>query len=243
MKTLTQNEVHFYKENGYLLPDKPLFSVDKFSRLKDIFEEHLELKGSKSSDELDTPHFQDERLLEFLLNEEVLDVVEPIIGPDIVLWSSHFISKQPFTGRATPWHEDSAYWNGRFDQYENIVTIWLALDKSAKENGCMRVIPGSHRNGFSEYEKVDASTNTFGSQIKNLDDSQAIYFERNEGQCSLHDSRIIHGAEANTSAHRRCGYTMRYIPASVKVNPEKNPNWKLWLARGKDTAGNTYVNA
>lgn len=243
MTKLTEKEVTFYRDNGYFLHKKPVFSEEKFKRLKGIFEEHLEGKGSKASDELDTPHFHDERLVEFLLSDEVLDVVESITGPDIMLWSSHFISKDPYTGRATPWHEDSAYWNGRFDEYENIVTVWLALDKSTEANGCMRVIPGSHDNGFSEYEEVDSSTNTFNSQIKNIDDSKAIYFELEENECSLHDSRIIHGAKANTSPRRRCGYTMRFLPASVKVNPEKNPNWKLWLARGKDTAGNTYENA
>ena len=57
----------------------------------------------------------------------MLDTVEPLVGPDIALWTSHFISKDPYTGRATPWHEDCAYWNGRFDTYDRIVTVWLAL--------------------------------------------------------------------------------------------------------------------
>lgn len=209
-----------------------------------IFEEHLAAKGSKRSDELDTPHFRDERLLEYLLSDEVLDLVEPIVGPNIVLWSSHFISKDAYVGRATPWHEDSAYWKGRLSKYDQIVTVWLALDRSTKDNGCMRVIPGSHANGFSEYEDIDSQNNTFTTQIKNgqVDESRAVYFELEPGECSLHDARIIHGAAANESPHRRCGYTMRYLPAHVKVIPEANPGFKIWLARGQDLAGNTYVN-
>ncbi|MFC3773827.1 phytanoyl-CoA dioxygenase family protein, partial [Paenibacillus sp. GCM10012303] len=207
-----------------------------------IFEEHLELKGAKLSDELDTPHFRDERLLEFLLADEVLDLVEPIIGPNIGLWSSHFISKEPVVGRATPWHEDSAYWKGRVSSFDKIVTVWLAIDRSNKENGCMRVIPGTHNNGFSEYEKVDSSKNLFRSQIKNIDDSQAVYFELERGECSLHDSRIIHGAKANTSPYRRCGYTMRYFSTETRVIPERNENHKVWLARGRDVAGSRFEN-
>ena len=239
---LTAQDVAFYRQNGYLLYHQQLFSEEKFSRLKAIFEEHLAQKGKKLSDELDTPHFRDPRLLEFLLSDEVLDLVEPIIGPNIALWSSHFICKDPYTGRATPWHEDSAYWNGRISAYNNIVTVWLALDRSTKENGCMRVIPGSHNNGFSDYEPVDRTSNTFDSQIKHVDDSKAVDFELEPGESSLHDARIMHGATANTSPLRRCGYTMRYLSTAARVYPEKNPGFKIWLARGKDLAGNTYTN-
>ncbi|MFC6549416.1 phytanoyl-CoA dioxygenase family protein [Cohnella cellulosilytica] len=238
---LTKAEVDAYGEQGYTLYKKPVFSKEKMDKLRGIFEDHLAEKGDKLSDELDTPHFRDKRLLEFLLADEVLDLVEPIIGPNIMLWSSHFICKDPYVGRATPWHEDSAYWNGRFDKYDKIVTVWLAIDRSFKENGCMRVIPGTHHNGFSQYENVDMSVNTFHAQIKDIDESKAVYFELEPGECSLHDSRIIHGAAANTSPYRRCGYTMRFISTDTKVIPEKNENWEIILARGVDLAGNTYV--
>lgn len=243
MATLTPDDVAFYRDNGYFLYHRQVFSPEKLHRLREIFEEHLAHKGSKLSDELDTPHFEDARLLEFLLSGEVADLVEPIIGPNIALWSSHFICKDPYTGRATPWHEDSAYWQGRFDRYENIVTVWLALDRSTRENGCMRVIPGTHTNGFSEYEQVDHSRHTFGSQIKAVDESRAVDFELEPGEASLHDARIVHGAAANTSPMRRCGYTMRYIPTSLELIPERNRGWRIWLLRGTDLAGNRYENA
>jgi ectoine hydroxylase-related dioxygenase (phytanoyl-CoA dioxygenase family) len=239
---ISPEDTAYYKKNGYLLYNKPLFSEQKLNRLTDIFEEQLALKGKKLSDELDTPHFRDERLLEFLLADEVLDLVEPIIGPNIGLWSSHFICKDPVVGRATPWHEDSSYWKGRVSSFDSIVTVWLAIDRSNQENGCMRVIPGTHNNGFSEYEEVDGSKNLFRTQVKNIDDSQAVYFELERGECSLHDSRIIHGAKANTSSYRRCGYTMRYFSTEARVIPERNPTHKVWLARGRDIAGNPFVN-
>ena len=239
---LNHEEVEFYRQKGYYLYKKPLFSNEKMTELHTIFEEQLAQKGSKLSDELDTPHFRDERLLKFLLSDEVLDLVEPIIGPNIGLWSSHFICKDAHTGRATPWHEDSAYWKGRLSAYDKIITVWLALDRSNQENGCMRVIPGTHHNGFSEYEEVASKDNTFSTRIKDVDETKAVYFELEPGECSLHDSRIIHGAERNQSSHRRCGYTMRYFSTEAKVIPEKNPGFKIWLARGKDVAGNTFVN-
>jgi ectoine hydroxylase-related dioxygenase (phytanoyl-CoA dioxygenase family) len=243
MSALSNNETQQYQEKGYLLHHKQLFSEDKLNRLVSIFEEHLANKGSKLSDELDTPHFRDERLLEFLLSEEALDLVEPLLGPNIGLWSSHFICKDPYVGRATPWHEDSHYWRPRVSRIDKIATIWLALDPSTRENGCMRVIPGTHLSfGNSEYESTDRTKNTFHNQIKSVDDSKAVYFELKKGECSIHDARMIHGAEANASPHRRCGYTLRYFSTDTQVYHEKKPGFKIWLARGKDLADNLYAN-
>src|SRR5581483_4340302 len=135
------------------------------------------------------------------------------------------------------------FWNGRLSAYDKIVTIWLAIDPSDKQNGCMRVIPGTHRNGFSEYTPVDAKTHTFEKAIPSVDESKAVYFELKANECSLHDSRIIHGAAANTSPRRRCGYTMRYFSTEARVIPERNQNHKIWLARGRDIAGNNFENA
>lgn len=241
---LTSHDVTFYRDNGYLLYRSPVFSEDQFARLKQIFEEHYDARGAVRGDELHVPHFKDERLLEFLLSDEVLDLVMPLIGPDIALFSSHFIAKEPYTGRPTPWHEDSAYWNGRFDRYDQIVTIWLAIDPTDVANGCMRVIPGTHRHGFSEYEPVDAADHTFAEAIRpgSFDESSAVYFELSPNECSLHDGRIIHGADANVSPRRRAGYTMRYISQTMKFIPEGNPGHVIWHARGRNVAGNPVVN-
>jgi ectoine hydroxylase-related dioxygenase (phytanoyl-CoA dioxygenase family) len=241
---LDSSAVQFYHDQGYTLFKQPVFSPDQFARLTAIFEE-LAAKAQavgKRIDELDVPHFEDPRLMEFLLADSVLDLVEPLIGPDIGLWSSHFIAKEPYTGRATPWHEDAAYWAGRFDRMDAIVTVWLAIDAADQDNGCMRVIPGTHHNGFSTYVPVDGTTNTFETEIDPalIDESKAVYFELQPNQCSLHDSRIIHGARANTSLRRRCGYTMRYFSQHMKLNTahSSNATHKIWHARGRNVANN-----
>lgn len=242
MNQLNREQIIQYKEQGYTLYKHQLFSKEKLNLLTSIFEEHLEQKGDKFSDELDTPHFRDERLLNFLLSDEVLDIVEGTIGPNIGLWSSHFISKEPKVGRRTPWHEDSAYWEGRFDDMSKIVTVWLAIDNSSLKNGCMGVVPGSHVNGFSEYESVDNKVNVFDSEIKKgvVNEDEVVWFELNRGECSLHDSRIIHGANANTSDKRRCGYTMRYFSLDMKLNLDHpdNKTHKIWHARGENVTNN-----
>lgn len=244
MIRLESTDTQFYAEKGYVLYRQPVFSPEKFQRLYAIFEE-LEQKAKadgKRIDELDTPHFEDLRLFEFLMADEVIGLIEPLIGSDIGLWSSHFIAKEPLTGRATPWHEDSAYWDGRFDRMDQIVTLWLAIDPSNQANGCMRVIPSTHLNGHSDYESMDNDENVFASGISpdDVDESKAVYFELEPNQCSLHDGRIIHGAKANTSPTRRCGYTMRYFSQHMKLNTDhpSNANHKIWHVKGKNVANN-----
>jgi ectoine hydroxylase-related dioxygenase (phytanoyl-CoA dioxygenase family) len=237
---LNQDEVTHYNEQGYVLYNKPVFDATEFSRLTSLFEESLEKYGA---DDLDTIHFREPAYLEFLLSNQVLDLVEPLIGPNIGVWSSHFICKPPKVGKATPWHEDSSYWNGRTSTMEGIVTVWLAIDRAFPENGSMGVIPGTHAGGFSDYEKVDGGTNIFETQVIGVKEEDAVYFTLEPNECSLHEARIIHGANANTSDFRRCGYTMRYFPTTTKVYPEKNVNHKLWLARGVDVAGSKFENA
>jgi Phytanoyl-CoA dioxygenase (PhyH) len=242
-KLLSDNALQSYRDRGYLIYRGGLFDEARLDELDQIFQQHRAGQRGKLGDEFDTPHFDDPRLLDYLLAPAVLDLVECVIGPNIVLWSSHFICKDPFTGRATPWHEDSAYWRGRLDRYDKIMTVWLALDDVGLDNGCMQVIPGSHlAGGFSEYHHVDKASNTFASEISGIDVDEAVPLELARGECSLHDGRIKHGAAANDSPRRRLGYTMRYLSADVKLVPERNVGHRLWLARGEPGADNHYEN-
>ncbi len=244
IKGLSEAEQQSYKDNGYLLTGRPLFAKEKFDQLYGIFEEHLANKGELGADQLDVPHFKDARLFDYLMADEVLDVVEGLIGPNIGLWSSHFICKEPRVGKRTPWHEDSAYWQGRFDSFDKVVTVWLAIDPSFKENGCMGVVPGTHKNGFSEYADIDGSKATFDTEIKTtVNEEDVVWFELEQGHYSLHDSRIIHGANANNSEHRRTGYTMRYFSNDLVLNKEHpgNQTHKIYHCRGENKGNNPLI--
>lgn len=234
-------DVEAFRRDGYLLPDVDVLGADAFTQLSSIFEEDRARWGDE---DLDTIHFRDGRLLEFLLSDDVLDLVEPLIGPDIGLWSSHFICKPPRTGKATPWHEDTAYWDGRISSMEGLVTVWLALDPVDAGNGAMQVIPGSHEGDpRRRYLPVDERQNIFDTELDpdTIDADRAVTFELAPNRCSIHDGRIVHGAPANTSDRRRAGYTMRYFPLTSRVLPERNEGHHVWLARGTDRAGNSFA--
>src|SRR2546421_1294188 len=244
---LSPTQVQFFRDEGYLLYDQPVFPQAKFDALKNHFEkkvvEFCQRTGA-SPEHFDVPHFEDPELFKWLFDNSVLDVVESLIGPDIALWSSHFISKPPGVGMRVPWHEDSAYWGQVLDPME-VVTVWLAIDPSMPANGCMRVIPRTHHHGYSEYEPVkDSTKEVFSTEVKkgSFDESSAVDCVLEPNQCSLHHAKLIHGSNANTSAMRRCGYTMRYLPATSRFRP--GDNWlnafQIYLARGQDKAGNGY---
>ena len=234
MPALTSDQVESYQENGYVVSRDPLFDATSFARLLAIFTEHLDQRGSLRGDELLSPHYDDPRLLDFLLADPVLDVVETLIGPDIALRASHFLSKDPFRGRATPWHQDIDYFR-RIDMlssYDGLTTIWLALSESDGENGCMRMIPGSYRMGFTDYVTVDVEENTFDTGIPGIDDTAAVDLELEPGQFSVHDGWVVHGARRNRSNRRRSGYVMGYMPATTVPDPTLSEGWRFWLARG-----------
>jgi hypothetical protein len=240
---LSGDQVDQYRREGYLIYREPVLPQKKFEGLKSHFEQKLaRLPEDVRPESMDVPHFTDPKLFEWIFADEVLDLVEPIVGPDIALFSTHFICKPRGNGKRVPWHEDSYYWKGGLDPME-VCTVWLAIDPSTVENGCMRVIPKTHFNGSSDYEPVDRATNVFGMEVvkPQRDDSRQVAIELQPNTASLHDARLIHGSEANTSNIRRCGYTMRFMSTKVKFNWENSKHHQIYLARGRDLAGNVYA--
>lgn len=243
---LTPEQVAQFNREGYLLPQEPVFEESEFLALREHFEERLDaLPSHVRPESMDVPHFTDPELFRWVLSDAVLDLVEPIIGPDIALFSTHFICKPTGDGKRVPWHEDSAYWSAMVAPAE-IVTVWLAIDPSTLENGCMKVIPRTHaegRKGFSDYIDVDTSKNVFAKEIdpRQRREELAVPCILKPGQASLHDARLMHGSEPNTSSIRRCGYTMRFMGTHVKLSPEAEVFHQIYMARGKDKAGNNYA--
>jgi chlorinating enzyme len=243
---LSSEQVQNYQHDGYLVYRDQVFAPEKFAGLKSYFEKLLDaLPSGVRPESMDVPHFAHTELFRWLFDDQVLDLVEPILGPDIALFSSHFICKPKGNGKRVPWHEDSSYWRDMIHPMD-VCTVWLAIDPSRLENGCMQVIPQTHSTGklgFSDYGEVDSTRNVFDTEIvkSQRDESKAVALELEPGQASLHDGRIMHGSESNTSSLRRCGYTMRYMSTRTRFNHEKHGQFhKIYLARGKDHAGNTY---
>ena len=244
--TVSDEQVAFYKENGYLKFGR-IFTKAELDELRDYVDEMIAaLPNDKRPEQMDVPHFEHPFLFKYLAHPHVLDVIERFIGPDIALWSSHFISKRTRDGLAVPWHQDGVYW-GKILEPMHVITMWLAVDESTVENSCMRVIGGSHRLRDLYYENVkDTAKNLFNREViaEDIDESQRADLELKVGECHFHEAFTLHSSSPNTSQKRRCGYTMRYMPTSCRFN---GVTWKrkhhIYLLRGEDrTEGfNTYT--
>ncbi|HUY62055.1 MAG TPA: phytanoyl-CoA dioxygenase family protein [Candidatus Dormibacteraeota bacterium] len=173
-------------------------------------------------------------------DERLLDVAQQFIGPDIALFASHYISKPPFDGHPVLWHQDGSYWP--LDPMQ-VVTLWLAVDDSLPENGCLRVLPGTHRLPLQAMRRRTDVTNVLSSEIDPgfVDESRAVDCVLPAGGVEVHHPNLIHGSNANTSPRRRCGLTIRYIPTSTRITAKEQPWPSAFLLRGRAVPGvNSY---
>src|SRR5262249_21492909 len=157
------------------------------------------------------------RIFNAATSPAMLDVVEDLIGPNILLFASAFFVKDPHDGRFVSWHEDSAYMG--FDPPE-AVTAWTGLSDSTRAMGCLRVIPKSHLEPAEKVRHVETfdakNLLSRGQTIPAIDESRAVDIETRAGEFEVHHIRLVHGPEENRSPRRRFGFNTVYIPTHVK---------------------------
>ena len=144
-------------------------------------------------------------------HSSVLDTVSSIIGPDILLWDSTFIIKEPGDGRKVSWHQDLTYWGLDPD---DVVSVWLALSQATIESGCMVMIPGSHKGPIAAHHDSRASDNILsrGQTIAEpIDESRARHVVLAPGELSLHHGRVWHSSSPNRSEDRRIAFNAQYL--------------------------------
>jgi ectoine hydroxylase-related dioxygenase (phytanoyl-CoA dioxygenase family) len=243
---LTTEQLDEYHEGGYLIYADPVFSAEKFTALRQHAEDCYTRAAASASGKphqlIDCPHWWDPSMFKWVFSDELLDIAESLVGPDIGVFACHFLRKSPGVGKRVPWHEDSAYWKSLLEPME-VASITVALEPAGVDNGCMRVIRGSHHNGYSDYEPVeDPEENVFGVEIRpeGIDESQAVDLTLKPNQASIHDAKIIHSSNPNTGTRERFAFTVRYFPAHVKFTNTLDADFHIYLARGADHAGNTY---
>lgn len=176
-------------------------------------------------------------------------MVGQLIGPDFALWNSSFFAKPANGGHATPWHQDGEYWP---ITPLATCTVWIAIDKATPENGCLRVIPQSHRSQtLFKHHTNNSSKVTLNQQLDNnaYDEAAAEDIVLEAGQISLHDVYLIHRSEANHSNFSRRGMTLRFMPTTsvysreLAIEKSKSKNLidqsqrTIYLMRGKDISG------
>ena len=179
------------------------------------------------------PHTKNSHWLELCRHPGLLDAVEAILGPNLILvYSSMFIKPADNAKLSVGWHQDNTYWPSVHGT--DVVTVWLAIDHADAENSAMQVIPGSHR-GYLERDTVASNENEMLRNKIELSpeiEATAVTLEMKAGSLSIHDSFLVHGSNRNRSGRRRAGYTIRYCSTDTAwVDLVRHPI-PVYLVRG-----------
>ena len=216
---MSQRNVQTYADEGFLT-QVDLFSESEIGHFRACFDELETREGrEKCQIGLQARHLDEEFIWQMSTDSRVIDVMQELMGEDIMLLSTHFFCKypDPKAKKFVAWHQDVTYWG--LDPAE-AHTAWVAIDDSDTENGCMRVIPGSHKNGIVTHGESEEGENllSVNQEIPDelIETSQAFDLELKAGQLSIHDGQLYHASNPNTSDRRRCGLTLRYIAPHVK---------------------------
>ena len=257
MATLLADEVAHYHREGWVIPRFRLPPA-RVAAMAAALDELLRRNPGVRPEKLVSAHVEGDngegvrgvaQFLDLARDPEIVELVSGVIGDDVILWGCHVFCKPAGEGYETPWHQDGHYWPIR---PLATCTVWVALEPSTRENGCLRVIPRSHVGSrLHPHLHEDRTDLTLNQRMADgtFDEREAVDLELQPGQMSLHDVYMIHGAAANTSGQRRTGVALRYMPSTsvferdlrpvdgktgIAVNFAQRP---IWLLRGVDRSG------
>ena len=238
MKALTQAQVDSYRENGFLFPI-PALSADEIATcLAGLGRLEAELGCAvadadvkwRSQAHVHSPWFAD-----LIRHPKILDAVEDVIGPNILVWTSTFFIKEPSSKTFAAWHQDGAYFGLTPNEQ---VCAWVALTDASKEAGCMEQLSfhGAPKLYHHAPLGLPNSINRAGQTImETFNRNNPTAMELPAGSFSLHHEFAVHRSAPNHAAHRRVGIGLNYIPTHVRV--DSPVRCQAMLVRGEDKYG------
>jgi ectoine hydroxylase-related dioxygenase (phytanoyl-CoA dioxygenase family) len=214
-----------YAENGFFYPLDAITQMEAKELRKDYEAAEKDLQGDL--ERLALLKAYPNRLLPsfdtLTRNEILVDAAKEILGENILVWSAALFIKEAQSPKIVSWHQDLTYW-----QLNDIkeVTSWLAISSARKEAGCMKFIPGSHKNRIVPHIDTFDENNMLsrGQEISvEVNEQQAVYAELDPGQASFHHGLLFHGSGPNMTKDRRIGSAIRFISASMKQETGDRP--------------------
>ncbi|WP_424976293.1 phytanoyl-CoA dioxygenase family protein [Dinoroseobacter sp. S124A] len=231
--TLTPEQIDRYNRDGYLTGLRA-FPPSQAEANRTTFDGLLAGLGRDGAYAINCYQARAQAIWDLCTAPAILDVVEDLVGPNIVCWASHFFCKLPGDPKHVPWHQDAAFWHLA---PARTVTVWLAIDDTDAENAAMQFIPRSHDKGALDWRASEGGvlnkelvdTASLGAPVTNA---------LRAGEMSVHADMLAHGSAANLSNRRRCGLTIRYCPPEVRMT---DAAWaqgiEAILCRGNDPSG------
>ena len=232
---LTPQQLTHYHEQGFVIPDFRL-PASTIQSIKDDFERLL-VRYPEFRQNCPALLTYDTTFLNYARNPDILDMVTQILGEDIAVWNSSYFGKPAHDGKRVPWHQDGRYWPIR---PLASCSVWIAIDDSNTENGCLRIIPGSHKSRkLFKHESNPSDDLVLSLELlqSEFDESTAVDIVLELGQVSFHDVYLVHGSEPNTSGKSRRGMTLRFFPTTSVYERDIEGGVQprsLFLMRGTD---------
>jgi len=156
----------------------------------------------------------------------LIGILSELLGPDVKLFRNSLMMKPAHHGSAKPYHQDSAYWS--IDP-PSLASCWLALDEATGENGCMRVLPGSHTWGMLEHRHLA----DFQVDEAKLDTSREVVVPLKPGGCLIFHSLLLHATAPNESSLPRRSMILSCMSARSRWagDPDRRPFFPLLAGR------------
>jgi len=209
-----------FRRDGVLFPVPVLPASEVAScqaALLDL-EGRLAERGLGDPRRIPLPHLGFRWALDLATHPAVVDAVAAVLGPDVLIQATLILTKPPGDPAVVTWHQDGTY--SGLHRSPN-ATAWIALWDSTAENGCMRVVPGSHRNPILPHVASQEEHHLLEHSPEiavEVDESEAVDVVLRAGEMSLHHSNIIHGSRPNRSPSRRTGFIVRFVTPALPAS-------------------------
>lgn len=239
MGSLSAAKVTQWKQDGFLSPF-PLLDAQELAACRQGVERYETWLGAPINADQNhkwrsMPYLLMPWAAELARDPRILDKVEDLIGPDILIFTSTFFIKEPHSPTIAAWHQDSTYY-GLAPKEE--VTVWVALTQASEAAGCMEALSfrGRPRQLSHVSRVVENSVNRAGQVITEpLDEGAPVPMPLEPGWFSMHHGLCPHRSGPNTSSHRRIGLGLNYIP--TRTRPSGSIRQAALLVRGTDRYG------
>ena len=236
--SLSPQQVEKYQRDGFVFPVDCLTGEEVAyyrGRLEAFEREQGDTFGNLPNLVKSKSHLLFTWMDELVRHPKVLDAVESLIGPNILIYHLTSWLKEPGDGAHVSWHQDGTYFG--LEPYEQI-TAWIALTDATPEMGCIKIIPGSQVIGQRPHKDMKSPTNLLsrGQTIDYpMDYTKYEMMPLKAGQISLHHTHIVHCSEANRTDQRRIGIGVSYIPTQCRLMYDSRVS--AALVRGTDEYG------
>jgi len=239
--TLTQNQIDFYNDNGFLAIDA-ITTPEEIERLRGVYD-HLFASSAGRADgnqfdlsgvdeegkapklpQILSPRKYAPELNGTLYEANAAAISRQLLGEDAKFEFDHAIFKPAGSGAPTPWHQDEAYWHSGTSY--NALSAWMPLQEATLENGCMVFLPGSHKQEIAAHQSIGGDTRVHGLEmLDTVDEARTIACPLPAGGATFHSSRTMHFTGANRSAVPRRAYILGFGTLPVAREDDRRFPW------------------